>query len=120
MMLHKTFLIVLSLSLLISCSSIDPVTVTETRIVTPAIAIVPRPRPVDLSSMQWRVVTNENIDEFLQSVLVTDTEYVFYGITVRDYEKLALNVDDLKRYILQQQEIVAYYESSVLTPADTQ
>ena len=121
MMLHKTFLIASSLLLLTSCARAPSQEVlTETRFVRPSIDIVPRPRPVDLRNMEWRVVTHENMDEFIQSIGIGDTgEYVFYVITVRDYEKLALNLDELKRYILQQQEIIAYYEQAVSEPLDT-
>jgi hypothetical protein len=35
------------------------------------------------------------------------------AISVRDYERLSLNVDELRRYILQQKEIIVYYEDSV-------
>ena len=117
MMLQKTFLIASSLLLLTSCARPNQQIVTETVTVRPTIAIVPSPRPLDLRDMQWRVVTHENVEEFLQSVGIGDTgEYVFYAITVRDYEKIALNVDELRRYILQQQEIIAYYENAITEP----
>jgi len=32
---------------------------------------------------------------------------------MRDYENLALNIGDLKRYIGQQKEIIVYYEKAV-------
>jgi len=32
---------------------------------------------------------------------------------MRDYENLALNIGDLKRYINQQKEIIIYYEKAV-------
>tara|TARA_R110002167_G_scaffold101486_1_gene264249 strand:+ start:613 stop:741 length:129 start_codon:yes stop_codon:yes gene_type:complete len=39
---------------------------------------------------------------------------------MRDYENLALNIGDLKRYINQQKDIIVYYEKAVTeepTPA---
>jgi len=32
---------------------------------------------------------------------------------MRDYENLALNIADLKRYLEQQSEIILYYEKAV-------
>ena len=32
---------------------------------------------------------------------------------MRDYENLALNIGDLKRFIGQQKEIIVYYEKAV-------
>ena len=37
----------------------------------------------------------------------------FYVVSVRDYETLALNMAELKRYIQQQNEIIIYYEEAV-------
>tara|TARA_R110002012_G_scaffold271673_2_gene456872 strand:+ start:673 stop:801 length:129 start_codon:yes stop_codon:yes gene_type:complete len=34
-------------------------------------------------------------------------------MSVRDYETLALNMADIKRYIEQQKEIIIYYEKAV-------
>lgn len=117
-MLQKTFLIALSLLLLTNCARPDQQILTETVTVRPTIDIVPKPRPVDLRDVKWRVVTHENVEEFIQTVSIDDSEtYVFYAITVRDYEKIALNVDELRRYILQQKEIIAYYERSITVPS---
>jgi len=37
---------------------------------------------------------------------------------MRDYENLALNIGDLKRYIGQQKEIIVYYEKAVTKEPD--
>jgi hypothetical protein len=39
---------------------------------------------------------------------------------MRDYENLALNVAELRRYINQQTEIIVYYEEAVQPPAPTE
>ena len=39
--------------------------------------------------------------------------FVFYVLSVHDYENLALNMSELYRYIKQQKEIVIYYEKAV-------
>jgi hypothetical protein len=44
---------------------------------------------------------------------------VGYVLSVRDYETLALNMAELKRYIQQQGEIIIYYEKAV-TPLPEQ
>ena len=43
----------------------------------------------------------------------TNNDFVFYVVSVHDYENLALNMSELFRYIKQQKEIVIYYEESV-------
>ena len=40
-------------------------------------------------------------------------QFLFYAISVRDYETLALNMAEIKRYIEQQKQIIIYYEKAV-------
>lgn len=112
MMLLKTSLTVSSLLLLVNCSASEPVVVSEPRIIERNIPIQPRPRGVELLDVKWHVVNHENLDEFLTEISVAD-EFVFMAMSVRDYENLALNVDELKRYVTQQKQIIIYYEDSI-------
>ena len=43
----------------------------------------------------------------------TNNDYVFYAVSVHDYENLAFNMAELYRYIRQQKEIIIYYEKAV-------
>jgi hypothetical protein len=112
----KNYLIVLSLILLSSgCSSWKPLTevVTETKIIERNIPTQERPKQVNLEDITWYVVTERNMDEFIKRFEDENGTLVFYAMSVRDYETLSLNMADLKRYILQQKEIIVYYEESV-------
>ena len=72
-----------------------------------------RPRQLDLSSIKWYVVTEENFEEFKKRFTAENGEFLFYAISVRDYETLSLNMADIKRYIEQQKNIIVYYEDAV-------
>lgn len=112
----KNYLIVLSLILLSSgCSSWKPLTevVTETKIIERTIPTQERPKQVNLEDITWYVVTERNMDDFIKRFEDENGTLVFYAMSVRDYETLSLNMADLKRYILQQKEIIVYYEESV-------
>lgn len=112
----KNYLIVLSLILLSSgCSTYKALTeaVTVTEVVQAKIPVQERPKPVNLEDIQWYVVTERNMDEFIKRFEDENGTLVFYAMSVRDYETLSLNMADLKRYILQQKEIIVYYEESV-------
>ena len=37
----------------------------------------------------------------------------YVAISVKDYENLAINIAELRRYIEQQTEIILYYENAV-------
>lgn len=91
----KNYLIVLCLLLLTSCSSkpVDIITKpTQTNITK-----VNRPSPVILSNINWKVINkNDNI---------------YYGLTIEDYKVLSSNMLEIKRYIIQQNNTITYYET---------
>ena len=66
-----------------------------------------------MSPIKWYVVTEENFEEFKEKFAKENGEFLFYVISIRDYATLALNMAELKRYLLQQKEIIVYYEKAV-------
>ena len=72
-----------------------------------------RPRPVDLNDIYFYVVTEENYPAFKQRFTKENGDLVGYVLSVRDYETLALNMAEIKRFIQQQGEIIVYYEKAV-------
>lgn len=116
MMVQKIFLASLSLLLLSSCSWIQPEEkiVTVETIVEKNIPITPRPKGVTLAQPYFHVVNEENLQEFIDKFKKQNgSELIFYAISVRDYEKLALNLGELKRYIEQQNAVIVYYETAL-------
>ena len=77
------------------------------------IPIQPQPKPVDRIDVKFYVVTEENYEEFKEKFMKTNNDYVFYAVSVHDYENLAFNMAELYRYIRQQKEIMIYYEKAV-------
>ena len=77
------------------------------------------PRPVSLNDIYFYVVTEENFEDFKKRFMEENADFLFYSLSVRDYETLALNMADIKRYILQQKELIIYYEKAV-TPKPTE
>ena len=77
------------------------------------IPIQPQPKPVDMIDVKFYVVTEENYEEFKEKFMKTNNDYVFYAVSVHDYENLAFNMAELYRYIRQQKEIMIYYEEAV-------
>ena len=87
--------------------------VVQTVEVQKVIPVQPRPKPVDMTDVKFYVVTEENYEEFKEKFMKTNNDFVFYVVSVHDYENLALNMSELYRYIKQQKEIVIYYEEAV-------
>ena len=72
-----------------------------------------RPRPVKLDDIYFYVVSADNFDDFKKRFEKENGDLVFYALSVRDYETIAYNMAELKRFIDQQQQIIVYYEEAV-------
>ena len=105
--------------LITSCSLIPSVKQVEIQTVEVErkIPLQNRPRQLDMQDIQWYVVTEKNFPEFKKRFADENGELVGYVLSVRDYESLALNMADIKRYIEQQKEIIIYYEKAI-TPKE--
>ena len=72
-----------------------------------------RPRPLNMNNIKFYVVTSENFEDFKQRYEKDNGTFLFYALSVRDYETLAINMAEIKRYIEQQKQIIIYYEKAV-------
>ena len=95
----------------------EPEVVVTTEYVEKTIPVQDRPAKVEMPPVDWFVITEENLDEKLAEVKEKTGQIVFIAITPKGYENLALGIGDLRRYIKQQQSIIAYYEEAV-TPTE--
>ncbi len=111
----KVLLLCPVLLLLSSCSGWNPLKQIEVKTiqVDRVIPTQERPRPLKLSNIKWYVVTDRNFKDFKTKYQKENGEFLFYVISVRDYETLALNMAELQRYIGQQKQIIVYYEKAV-------
>jgi len=66
-----------------------------------------------MGDIYFYIVTEDTFDEFKERFVKEQGDFLFYAISVRDYETIALNMAELKRYIEQQQLIIIYYEKAV-------
>ncbi len=77
------------------------------------IPTVARPKPVQLSDVRVYVVNKEIYEEFVKEFTEENGELAFVALSMKDYENLALNISELRRYINQQKNIIIYYEDAV-------
>ena len=118
-MVLKNYLKVSSLLLLLlflsSCSTWDKLTRIEVQTIEVQrnIPIQNRPARLELNNIKWFVVTDQNFEEFKEKFIKQNDEFLFFAISVRDYETLALNMADIKRYVVQQKQIIIYYEKAL-------
>lgn len=114
----KWFVILTALLALSSCGAIsglkpEPQVVVQTEYIERNIPIQQRPLPVEMPGVEWYVVNADNIDQFLERIKNDVGEVVFIAVTPKGYENLSLGIADLRRFILQQREIIVYYEQQL-------
>ena len=59
------------------------------------------------------VITEKNLPEVIKKVKAGIGEFVVYGLDPASFKNLALNFEQIKRYIEQQNQIILYYEKAV-------
>ena len=67
------------------------------------------PREIDLKEVRWLTITPENFEEQLKVIEEQEGELVFLAMTIPDYELMAYNMQELKRYITELKDVVVYY-----------
>jgi hypothetical protein len=83
------------------------------QIEAPAIRIVPRPDPIEMKNADIVVVTEANLDEVIARVKQEQGDFVLYAMTAQSFEGLALNFEQIKRFIEAQNAVILYYEEAV-------
>ena len=109
------FFLVLPLLLSSGCSSFKDILPVEIKTVEieRSIPIQNRPRPLSLNDIHIYVVTEDTYAAFKQRFEKQNGVLVFYTLSVRDYETLALNMSEIRRFLDQQKQIIVYYEDAV-------
>ena len=77
------------------------------------IPVVAQPKPLQLNDTRVFVVNKDNYEEFAKEFKEVYGELAFVALSMKDYENIALNIADIKRYVEQQKEIILYYEKAV-------
>ena len=74
------------------------------------------PREIGLKEVRWLTITPENYEEQFAVIEAQEGELVFLAMTIPDYEVMAYNMQELKRYITELKDVVVYYRE--VTTAD--
>jgi len=82
--------------------------------------VVARPKPLQLNDTRVFVVTKDNFEEFKKEFTAIYGDLAFVALSMKDYENLALNIADIRRYLDQQEEIIVYYEKAVTEDKQTE
>ena len=97
----------------------EPEIKTVVKVEKTTVPVVSRPKPLQLIDTRVRVVTSDTLEQFLKEYEEQYGELAFVVLSMQDYENLALNIADLRRFINQQTEIIVYYEEAVSETTET-
>jgi hypothetical protein len=114
----KLPLLLMSLLILTACGARAPETevVLQTEYQKQNIPIQERPKAVQFPPVDWFVITEENLEEKIAEIDTKTGNVVVFAITPKGYENLALGIAELRRYVKDQQAIIAYYEEALTEP----
>lgn len=116
-----TLLLSLTLISLVGCSSMggsrEPRQIPEVKVITEEVQThiyhPPLPQEVKLEDIRWMVLTKDNIDEQIaEAEKLLGGEFVVFAMIPTDYENFAWNIQELRRFIRQQKEIILYYREA--------
>jgi len=91
----------------------EPKVITVTNTVKTVVPIVAHPKKVQLNDVRIYVVSKINYDTFVKEFETKSGADSYVALSIKDYENLSLNFAEIKRYILQQKQIIVYYEKAV-------
>ena len=113
--MNKLVLYLVPLAILLSSCSWKPEKeiVTVETIVKPTIAIAQRPRPVEFDELKVKVITEANVQEVIQEMKINQGQFLVYALDPVTFKNLAIGIEEIKRYIEQQNDIIVYYEKAV-------
>jgi len=119
---HLTSLLLsLTLISLIGCSSMggrsEPRQIPEVKVITEEVQThiyhPPLPQEVRLEDIRWMVLTKDNLEEQIdEAENLLGGEFVVFAMIPTDYENFAWNIQELRRFIRQQKEIILYYREA--------
>lgn len=69
------------------------------------------PRPLNIASPKFIVITAANFEQYRDRLL--NGNLVIYGLTEADYKLLLKNQSEYRRYIEQQKAVVVFYEDNI-------
>lgn len=110
----KNLILVISLGVLTTGCSMIPTQTKPVEVVTiaerPPMYHPPLPLEVQLSDVDWEVLTPELMEEYLKLVEEGNApRKAYYALTTKEYENLSMNMAEITRYIKETLGIIEFY-----------
>ncbi len=112
----RKILLALPLLILAACES-TPTVVTRPIIHERAPFVPPTIAPAQQLPINWVVITRENSQDRFQELQTRSGSSTVFALTPQGYQNLSVNVAELRRFIEQQNSVIAamrrYYEEPI-------
>ena len=70
------------------------------------------PAPVKLEKPTWRIITEQNAQQALAELAKENNgKFTVIVLSTTDYQKLMVDLADIKRYMEQQKAVIVYYKN---------
>ena len=112
MNVHRSLIpatLLLSLALAGCATPVKQIEVSAKPIEKPALTL-PKVAKVKMRDVKWKIVNKDNINQIIADMEKSGDSVVFFSLTDKGYEALALNIADLRKLVQEQQAIIAAYD----------
>lgn len=106
----KYIMLVVAALSLAACGSTSPKIIEKPILVDRPQLIVPEVRPVDQIQFDWVVINKDNINNVMKEFEDKGQVFVLFALTPTGYEALSVNTAELRRFIVQQQQVIIAYK----------
>jgi HAMP domain-containing protein len=105
----KQLMIALSLGIgLAACNATPPREPIRTQVDLP-MPIIPSPAPLNFRDVKWQVYNKADIEILMADLKDKEEDgFAIFALDAEGYEALALNVNELRRYVLEQQQVILF------------
>jgi hypothetical protein len=105
----NVLVLILVATLLSGCSTFTKkIDASFTPIAKPEL-VLPDADEIRMRSLEWYIITPENYKEIFEELRVSGESVVLLGLTSNGYERISLNLSDVRAFIQQQQSIIKAY-----------
>ena len=106
----KILLAILTVSLLMGCAQVKEILTIKPMIVERPTLVIQKPRPVQSKSVEFSIITKDNMEEIFSEMEKKDQDMVFFALTDDGYKALSLSIADMRRFIVQQNAVIKAYK----------
>lgn len=108
-------LMIAAAAVLAGCASTDKQILVKPELMDKPRFEVPAPMPVQQNNFEWVVITKQNAEMKFKEIEGRSGSVTLFALTPSGYQNLSMNVAELRRYIQQQNAVIAalkkYYEA---------